>query len=67
MFTYYNRAISDPLFTFWLFTHTLLLYKIDIFYGWLEMTLLVIYYPYIPKVNMLSTFTKRTFVGPSLP
>ena len=61
MFTYYNRAISDPHFTFWLFTHTF------IFHGWLEVTLLVIYYPYIPKVNMLSTFTKCPLVGPSLP
>ena len=61
---YYNRAISDPLFTFWLFIHILI--KI-IFHGWLEMTLLVIYYPYIPKVNMLSTFTKCPFVGPSFP
>ena len=67
MFTYYNRAISDPLFTFLLFTHTLLYYIKYIFHGWLEMTLLVIYYPYIPKVNMLNTFTKCPFVGPSLP
>ena len=78
MFTYYNGAISDPLFTFRLFTRTLLLYYIYyilyilyiiyIYISWLAGNdSMVIYYPYIPKVNMLSTFTKCPFVGPSLP